>query len=415
MSTHFAFGPDDIIRNVIKTNPGVEFYIYQGQKFHNNYPQMSGAFTGSVLNVPPGNISLYEYNVDRNDQPTARAGGTGFIRPFIIKDGSLTSLKTISQEVFTEAQYGEKLEGNYTLSSSISREYYSANHEEESFPEEVGGPTVGRFNRVLALKNTLNYYSYLSPHYNFVETGKLQWDKGLQAVNLISIPSIFYGTSIKKGTVELDFYISGTLAARVKDINKNGELIQISGSANSLGSAFGSASVAGVVLYDEGFIVLTGSWALGAYTGRYTGGPSISPSWLYYGVGAETASLGYDLPSSSFGLRFSGSTETNVVTMFAHAVAGELNHSNNPTYIQYSQSLNPINGSTFYKEPDKLIIKNTMSGAFSDLTESFQKQTFLSKVKIYDEDMNCVGIAKLATPLNKTLDRDVTFKLKLDL
>ena len=413
MSTHFAFGPDDIIRNVIKTNPGVEFYIYQGEKFHNNYPHLSGAFTGSVPNVPPGNISLYEYNVDRTDQSTRIPGGTGFVRPFVTKDGYLTNLKTVSQEVFSETLYGQEFEGNYTLSASISREYFPANHGTNYF--STTNPTVGQFNRVITLRNTLNHYSYLSPHYNFLETGKLQWDKGLQAVNLISIPSIFYGTRIEKGTVELDFYISGTLAARVKDINKNGELIQISGSANSLGSAFGSASVAGVVLYNEGFIVLTGSWALGDHTGRYTGGSAISPSWLYYGVGAETASLGYNLPSSSFSLRFSGSTETNVMTMFAHATAGELNHSNNPTYIQYSQSINPITGSTFYREPDKLNIKNTMSGAFSDLTESFQKQTFLSKVKIYDEDMNCVGIAKLATPLNKTLDRDVTFKLKLDL
>ena len=52
MSTYFPFGQDDIIRNVIKSNPKAEFYIYQEQIFYNNMPEMSGAFTGSVLNVP---------------------------------------------------------------------------------------------------------------------------------------------------------------------------------------------------------------------------------------------------------------------------------------------------------------------------------------------------------------------------
>ena len=101
--------------------------------------------------------------------------------------------------------------------------------------------------------------------------------------------------------------------------------------------------------------------------------------------------------------------------MFAHAPAGQLNHSNNPTHIQFSQSLEPNVGSTFYREPDSLTIKNTISGAFTDLTESFQKQTFISKIKIYDEDMNCIGVVKSATPIPKKVERDLTFKLKLDI
>lgn len=414
MSTYFSFGPDDIVRNVIKTNPSVEFYIYQDEIFFDNYPLMSGAFTGSVPNVPPGHVNLYEYNVDRTDQDDLIPGGTGFIVPFLTKDGYLTALKTVSKDTFDETLYGETFTGKYPLSASISRNLFPANHEVTYFSGE--NPTTGRFNRVVALKNTLNYYSYASPHYTYQQTGKFGWNKGVQKVNLISIPSIFYGSSIEKGTVQLDFYISGTLAGRLQDINKNGELIQITGAANTYGTSQGSSSVAGVVLYDEGFILLTGSWSLDTvHTEAYTGGGGVTPRWIYYGVGAETASLGYDIPSSSFGLSFSGSTETSVMTMFTHAVAGELNHSNNPTYIQYSQSLDPIVGRSFYREPDKLTIKNTISGNFSDLTESFEKQTFLSKVKIYDEDMNCIGIAKVATPLNKKVSRDVTFKLKLDI
>jgi hypothetical protein len=61
------------------------------------------------------------------------------------------------------------------------------------------------------------------------------------------------------------------------------------------------------------------------------------------------------------------------------------------------------------------VIKNTVSGAFSDYNESFKKQTFVSKIGIYDEDMNLIAVAKLATPVKKTEERDLTFKLKLDI
>ena len=83
----------------------------------------------------------------------------------------------------------------------------------------------------------------------------------------------------------------------------------------------------------------------------------------------------------------------------------------------YEAKLNDDNKFPIKKfgELAKLLIKNTISGAFSDLTESFQKQTFISKIKIYDEDMNCIGIAKSSTPIPKKVSRDLTFKLKIDI
>jgi hypothetical protein len=63
--------------------------------------------------------------------------------------------------------------------------------------------------------------------------------------------------------LELSFFISGTLIAKIQDINKNGELIQTTGSS-------GSGSVAGVVMYNEGFVLLTGSWSLdNSHTEQY--------------------------------------------------------------------------------------------------------------------------------------------------
>jgi hypothetical protein len=384
----------------------MEFYVYQREVFFNNAHHLSGAFTGSVPNVPNGYVNLYEYNVDRTDQSSAQGKGTGLILPYIVKSGDFVGIQSVTKAEWTsDFENGDVVYGRYPLSASISKTFLQAGSTVHS--------TTGS-----ALQNTLNYYSYLSPHYLYLNTG--QWSKDTQDINLINVPSIFYGSSIKKGSVEINFFISGTLAAQLKDVNRNGELIQVSGTANDLGTSYGSGSVAGVVLYNEGFVVLTGSWDLDPdHTEPYLPGSSTSysPQWRLFGTGMneEAADSSNNIPSSSFGIKFSGSTETQVLTMFARAPRGLLNHSNNPTYLQFSQSVEPIMGTQFYAEQSKLQIKNIVSGNFADVPEDFQKQTYISKIKIYDDEMNCIGIAKVATPVKKVANRDLTFKLKLDI
>ena len=66
--------------------------------------------------------------------------------------------------------------------------------------------------RIMALKTTLDYYKSLSPRYAYSSP---YGDKSTQELQLISIPSIFYGSSIKKGTVNLKYYISGALVGMI--------------------------------------------------------------------------------------------------------------------------------------------------------------------------------------------------------
>ena len=104
------------------------------------------------------------------------------------------------------------------------------------------------------------------------------------------------------------------------------------------------------------------------------------------------------------------------MTMFATAERGALNFSNNPTFISSaSADVTPVTGSRDYIEGDKRQPKNTVSGSYTDYDAEFKKQTFISKIGIYDDDMNLIAIAKLATPVKKTEERDLTFKLKLDI
>ena len=399
---YYPFGQDDVIKNTVKTFPKTTFFIYGGVVYHNEKPFNRGQISGKNINhVPPGFVSLYEYNVDR-DQTNHSSESPTMIFPFLVKNGSFFSFKTISTASFNEDfEYGDTVEGSYPLSASITRDFFSSS-------VELGESRA----RVEALKNTVNYYKVNSEHYSYSSNLGDGWDKQTQQLNLISIPSIFFGSQIKKGSLELNFFVSGTLIGTLKDEKQNGELVQTGpeGSNNS-------GSVAGVALYNEGFLMLTGSWDLtsGQHTERYDGTNLISPKWLYFGVGAQdNVAIPSGQQKSAWSLDFRGTTKTQVVTMFANAPKGAINHSNNLTYVTYGQS-SESTGSSYYVENPSSEIKNVVSSSFSDPDPLFRKETYISRIGIYDEDRNLIAIAKLATPVKKTEERDLTFKLKLDI
>ena len=313
--------------------------------------------------------------------------------PFMTKEGSLDAFKTVSAGNFSsDFSYGDIISGSYPYESNISSDYH----------REYEGDNVRS-----ALKNTLNYYSTMSPHYTFSSS---YGDKSSQEFKLLSIPSIFYGESIKKGTVDLKYYVTGTLVGHLQDRKRNGELVQVGPEGSN-----GSGSVAGVVLYKEGFVFLTGSWSLhDSYTEMYDVDSTdlYNPSWLWFmTTGSETR----DFASSSYGFDFQATETIPTVTMFAKAGRGEFNHSNNTTIIKYGQSLESVASSSLYEESPDLTIENMVGGNYTDEEPYFEKITYISKIAIYDEKQNLIGVAKVAKPVRKRQNENVAFKLKLDI
>ena len=242
-----------------------------------------------------------------------------------------------------------------------------------------------------------------------------------------------FGSSIKKGSLKLKYYITGSLIGELSDFRKNGELVQ-SGPEGSTGSG----SIAGVVLYNEGLIVLTGSWSLDSHSIAYdaTG----NSKWIHFGYGVNPSKNSVSLfetglsgeqefvrrstlsnptiaettLSASFLLEYKGTTHTQTMTMLAHAPYAELNHSNNPTFVTSSDATQALTGTYQYVEQPKTI-KNIVNTQFTDQAPTFEKTTYISKVGIYDKDRNLIGVAKVATPVRKTEDLAYTFKIKLDI
>ena len=638
----YKFDRNDLFYNRIKNYPSLDFYIYSGTIIYNKDTQYTGDLSNTnITHVPPGNISLYELNIDR---PTNQ-----LIFPFITKQGSLTSFKTVTTSQFNnDFAYGDRIDGTYPLSASISS---------DRFATDVTGSACGYYRD--ALENTLNKYACLSPHYLFSSS---LGDKGTQEMRIISIPSIFYGSSIKKGSCSLKFFISGTQLCELRDDKYNGELRQVRNTLGTVASSslvgmwnfdqtlgdnewnFGdvlddysgngydmtprpaacdipqvpgkceqaaffngpgvvggddehfrvdiplvdggitgsvepaggfsvctwvsrsvgflsplandlvpvisagrpfigwelqyndwdaanatvtwrvqdtnamawmiwttssapvgvdgwthlvgtyqaggtphlyvngelqadegiqltigvptgeingtrieiaaggepdrtpsgsiddcglyskvlstseiktlyeggachnnellgtTTSVGGVVLYDQGFVVLTGSWDLkDVGSDIYYGGTPTNPRWIDFGFTGSTA------PSSSFQMSFSGTNYVPTMTMLTHMPKGQLNFSNNPTFLEFGQTATGSStGSYLYSENSNIAIKNIIKTNFPDPTGSYRPVTYINKVGIYDKDKNLIAVAKLANPVRKRETDEFTLKLKLD-
>jgi len=390
------FGRDDIFINRMITSPQYEFVMYSGSSFINNDRYMG-------VNIPDGMISLFEYNVDR-DGTTQQ-----LIRPFIIKDGSWLAPPSVTPEAYQELEPGTIIYGEYPLTSSISLHLYPS----MAYPFPDGTPAekdtyVDARKGLMALKNTMNYYRMKSNAYEF----EREYLSG--SVNMVQIPSIFYDTGIDPGTVNLKFYFSGTLVDEAVDKYQNGELISTAGLL--------SGSTVGVVLYNEGFVLLTNTGSISTNVDNYSGtGVTSESSWIYYGAystGSITGSTGTYASSSLYTMSFKGTQSIPTMTMFATAYPGDTDNSLNPTWIDStrgywrgSSSVTPNN----YVEPSLLDIKNTIQSQYCEFEDEFEKQVFISEIGIFDKDKNLIGVAKLANPVQKKITDDYTFKLKLDL
>jgi len=380
----YQFKQNDVINQQRVVNPSCSFFVNDRTVFWNGASNSNTDIGTQINGVPSGFISLYELNVDR-------ASGNN-IYPFVIKGSSLNNISTVSISSFNAFSYGDTVSGSYPLSASITRNFFTG-----SIRRQIG-----------SLKNTLNYAKINSNHFVFSSS---LGDKATQTISLIDIPSIFFGSGIKKETLKLDFFVTGTLTGRL-EANAKGELVQ------TLPQDANSGSVAGVVLKNMGAILITGSWNVTTDNiDNYdqSGGTEEPFKWYYYMAGVQ-GNVEYTtaLPSSSFHAHFESITEVNTKIMFCTAPRGELNQSQNPTFYTKDSYKGLSHSSNRFTEPARTV-KNVVSASYETPTAAFEKTTYISKIGIYDEDKNLIGIASMARPVKKTESRDLTFKLKYDI
>jgi len=433
------FSEDDIFISRVKTYPKYSFFIHSGRVYINKHPHISGSAhndqTSSYLNVGQGHISLHELNIGEA-RPQIKGGKESFIHSQLIYNSYKTVFKKDVNNLFghqldssqTTFFPGKKLRNMYPLSSSIYRDYLHPETLPSNYIKKQNGykTVVENPNGVdihpsaSALKNLANYYSIMNPSLNDYDT---YLD---EAINMIKIPSVFYGSSIRKGSMDLKFFYTGSLLSRCRDERQNGQLIadspqQISG------------AIVGHVFYNEGIIIFPrkivaarqnlSSIPAAAHEIETSGSKTDRPRWVHFGLGLKNANPNADAsfaphasPSASFEINFEGTSYINQMTLLCHADKGEMNYSNNPTYQDLTQpKIQSFNSSSFMYEESPIKIKNVASSSFYKGEDDFRKVTYITKVGIYDEYDQLIMTVDLARPYKKEETNDYTFKIKYDL
>ena len=429
----FEFTPDDLFINRLKTYAEYNVFIYQSKMSINRGVQPNGS----------GGLVVYDVNANRS--------GTDKVYPFV-ETGSLKNVfkkykyqpivKNATGEHFNIHKYWLEASGGLAENASVvannglvTSSYSSESPIKRNLTSRVSTISSNYYNitrsvnplitgeiitlprpmniSASALQNVARKYTTLSDHFIFssssVRSRDLVTGSAGDNINFITIPSMYYGSTIKKGSVELNYYITGSKIATCADTNHNGTLIGTTGST--------SGSVVGLVLYDEGIIMLTSSNPIAPSDNNgiiYDGVSALTSSWLYYGTTLNDGTGSSNtLASASYDLNFKGTNYVNSLTMFAHAKKGQLNHSNNPTYRDLSTQKINTTGSGLRFVEGTTPLANVVSASY--VSASYEKTTYISKVNIYDEDGNLIAVTSMARPVKKTLTDEFTFKMKLDL
>ena len=398
------FNSAEIFHNTVKTHPKYMFFIHQNKTYLNNEPLLDGEYSNKIKHISnPGHVSLYEMNVNRPSD--------SLVYPFITKGGARTAFSTISTSNFNSSfQFGDQISGKYPHSASVTRIYIpqGEDYQASTFEQPATTDTDNK-KYIRSLKGPLREYTRMSSYFEYSSSFG---NKGFDIMNIVGVPSIFYGSQIKKGTVKLRTYVTGTLVAEAHDKKSNGELIETTGSQVGL--------VAGVVMYNHGLLLLTGSWNMDTTNQEpYINAEGNSrPKWITFGAGMTVANNAIDrppgaTPNTSYEIIFEGTNEIPTLTMLAHAEKAEMNLSSNPTFIEKSTISPATLASSSYEQPASTI-RNIAKSPYTNHSASFEKLTYITKVGIYDKDKNLIGYATLANPVKKRENRDYTFKLKVD-
>ncbi len=495
MPTRYRFDADDILYNKIRTYPKVSLIVYESGSYLDNQ-----AHSGSNATHPNGHINLYGLNATE-----VSASDSLTYQKYIHKTPNGVKFKLLPTGSYqSDYAYGDKMYLSLPLTATIEGVHYSTQSyangsvarldglgslgtapanlffdsdlfvptdEANSLAFPNAGSSINYFKllsdfssagllgdlnikntefvrkKLFSLKNIINSYSMMSPHFQYsasatpyVLPGR---DLEKSELTIINIPSAFYGERINEGSVCLKYYHTGTLAGEARDTLRNGELIHTGpGSDDYTFDSAVSGSVVGLVLYNEGIILLTSSLEIHREKrevfrpglGGLGSDGTEAPKWINF---ASTMWTGSTTSNSTWELELEGVNHIPTLTMYAHAQSGNINHSNNPSFVDFDDVYNKdiINYKTgaygLVENRDKKLynfvsssykqarIKNNSDGStsniFPEFSASFKKQVYISKVGIYDDDNNLIAVAKLAQPYRKEESDSISFKLKLDL
>ncbi len=264
----------------------------------------------------------------------------------------------------------------------------------------------------------------------FDEDGNLTGGTKLKEVFFVNFSRLLTKDEIKKGTFQMDMFVSGNLLvgsqpdggndagtgkARAKKVNLRDLNAGTNYFVNSPAGEYGilyqnegsftaTSNSVGLVYYQAGIAVLTASLFDSGSTGTGTSPlkqNSIVPTNTHLlATGAITGSTALLVTASLNNIAkvinhridnisFNNTTELNSSVYFCRANANEFNYSSNPTYLSASQ----------------LRVKSTATDT---------PVSYITTVGMYGANNELLAVAKLSEPIKKTPANELTLRVRLD-
>lgn len=267
--------------------------------------------------------------------------------------------------------------------------------------------------------------------------GSVSANDKIDAAFFVAFKRLFARDQIKRESFAMRFYQTASLArydggADIQNLYKTSELgVSIYtdiGSSNQKFTEFGGQlgnivdaadtnRTVGLMFYDRGIAVLdlekitsgsqfvsgtidamtpTGLTLLGGPGTATAGQSKFIPDFI---VSASIDNIIDNICATRFSsgsqtaITFQNQTNINSTLIFCRAAADEFNYSSNPTFTDSN---------------NRIVVIDPGS---EDVQQTF---TFVTSVGLYDANDNLLAVAKLSRPVEKSPERDLTFRVRLD-
>jgi hypothetical protein len=232
----------------------------------------------------------------------------------------------------------------------------------------------------------------------FDRDGDLTTGTKIKDAFFLSFARLLVKDEIKKGSFEIKILGSGSSNAApdtLITISDYGAATDYR--ANSPAGEYGilytsSAAQAdtgvGLIYYQAGIALLTSSLFTGVFGPRTDYSTYTSSVGAYLTNGNITGSCNA-LRNRLVNIKFNNTTELNSTVYFCRANHNEFNYSSNPTYVSSS----------------KIVVKNESTDP---------PISYITTVGLYSADNELLAVAKLSEPLKKTIDSELTLRVRLD-
>lgn len=231
----------------------------------------------------------------------------------------------------------------------------------------------------------------------FDKDGDLSGGDKIKEAFFLSFARLLSKDEIKKGSFELKVLTGSTNAnpANVLTISDYGAATdyRVNSPAGEYGILYTSSAAVdgtgvGLVYYQAGIVVLTASVFNGTFGPRADTSTYTSSVSAYMTSGSITGSCD-GFRNRLQNVQFNNTTELNSTVYFCRANHNEFNYSSNPTYLSSS----------------KMVVKNQSSDP---------PLSYITTVGLYSADNELLAVAKLSEPLKKTIDSELTIRVRLD-